>query len=60
MHPHDDDDMATFLVNLYFVRLRKTVCDREAWLRAMQMVNQPSIYQMNYFHPDGREEQYEV
>ncbi|HSQ16277.1 MAG TPA: hypothetical protein VLM83_01150 [Anaerolineales bacterium] len=49
----DGTDMPVFLVNFFFFALRKMLSDREAWIKAMQVVDIPAIYQMTFYHADG-------
>jgi hypothetical protein len=56
--PHSED-MLVFLVNFFHSVLRKKQSDRDAWLRAMAVTDQPEIYQMSFFHSNGTEERYE-
>ncbi len=55
----DANDMLAFLVNFFYHILRKKLSDREAWHRAMVVIDQPDIYQMSLFHSDGTEDRYE-
>ncbi len=49
----DGTDMPVFLVNFFFFALRKKLSDREAWVKAMRVVDNPAIYQMIFYHADG-------
>jgi len=55
----DGTDMPVFLVNFFFYVLRKNLSDREAWLKAMRVVDNPAIYQISFYHADGTVEHYD-
>jgi hypothetical protein len=57
-YPHGND-MPVFLVNFFFNVLRKKLSDHEAWQKAMLATDQPTIYQMSFFHAEGVEERRE-
>lgn len=51
-------DMLVYLVNFFHGILRKGLSDRDAWRRAMIVTDQPEIYEMRFFHPDGSAERH--
>jgi hypothetical protein len=51
--------MPVFLVNFFFYALRKKLSDREAWLKALRVADNPAIYQISIYHGDGTVEHYE-
>lgn len=55
----DGTDMPVFLVNFFFYALRKKLSDREAWQKALRVVDNPAIYQISLYHGDGTVEHYE-
>ena len=55
----DGTDMPVFLVNFFFFVLRKKLSDREAWLKAMRVVDNPVIYQISAYYGDGSIEHYD-
>jgi hypothetical protein len=56
-YPHGTD-MPVFLVNFFFYTLRKKLSMHEAWQKAICIVDDPAIYAMRIFHPDGTVEEY--
>jgi hypothetical protein len=52
-------DMLAYLVKFFYSVLRKKVSDRDAWHGAMAAIDQPEIYRVSFFHPDGTEERFE-
>jgi len=58
-YPHGTD-MPIFLVNFFFYALRKNLSDRDAWKKAMLVVDNAAIYQMTIYHGDGTIERYET
>jgi len=56
--PHGTD-MTIFLVNYFFYALRKKLSDREAWNKAILVVDNPAIYKISFFHADGTVEHFD-
>lgn len=53
------DDMFAYLVQFFYGVLRKKWSDREAWHRAMVVVDEPELYRMSFFDADGSESRFQ-
>lgn len=51
-------DMLAFVVNFFYLILRKKRSDHDAWQRAIAMIDTPEIDQMSFYYADGTEERY--